>query len=244
MATYIDDLLYRSKAKSFEDYIVLFDKVLPGYPGLLFTPQYIESIRGLPPKLLRLTSKALNLRGVELEAEEALEDPSKKLFGLIQKIHSGMIFFDVPEPVIQRLFPKDRPDPKNTSASELRMMLERISDAFEGVLNGHEIERLKREEVQEVLNSRVELVQVEKTAENAALKARTEIISCVREMDNAISFLSHLSRAENVLQPGIYRALFPVPITSKSSQQKEDSTENKDKNTDPLIDGLGVGGSV
>ena len=226
MATHIGEKGYRIKRVDFEKLLEKAEKVAAAFPNLLYIPLHLEHMGTLPIKMGELLTSARTLRGDEVRAEKELTDPTEEMYTVTRQIHAGLIYLGVADDIIEEIFSTGRPDPLNTPPEQVKILLEHIDAAFEGRLKDHEIALQKGPTVKQLLEERTELIERERVAEKAVLTARRKLVECSREMDRAHSVLVHLSRADNINNKGVYRALFPLKKESKPDESTIDTTDN------------------
>ena len=221
MATYINDRFYRKKSVELERRLRRFEDISKRFPDLRFVPPFLEESKALSGKFQQALIQFLKFRSDELIAEKNLKKPTDELAEVIHEIYSGMIFFGVEDSVVQKIFIKGLPEPKNTNPAELEMILERIFHVFQRDMKGHSIEEVKGAKVERILSERSRWFKAQALAEIEALKARKKVVKCYDEMRHVIRIMAHLVRADNVLNPGVYRVFFPHPKTRKSSAEEK-----------------------
>ena len=244
MATYFDEKGYRAKSTGFQKRVINWTKIANMFDGLEYVIRQLEKMAILSTSMADLIILTMKLRSEELKAEKELASPTDEMYDFTRKVYGGLIYHGVDDATIQQIFMRGRPDPLNTPPEQVQILLQAIKSAFGDVLMDHPIALEKGPDLERLLAARMEMVEAERAAENATLKARAELIECGHQMDNAITILKYLSRADNVNVDGIYRALFPLPKESKPA-----STETTEPVTTPdevLVDeeDIIVGGSA
>lgn len=210
MATFIDDRLYREQIRTFRLRLRAWERKAKKYAKARYLGTQLELMKKLPPQLEAKLNEAVALRAQEMEYEKKLENPTQEMYAVLQSVYGGMLFMNVSESIVFRVFPKGRPDPLNVPAGEVELVLKRCLGVLQEDLKEHILAKEKGAIIQKLVDERDTLVNKESDTETAALKARSELVALSAQLDDEENILRHLARADNVLLPGLYRDLFPV----------------------------------
>lgn len=221
MPTFIDDELYRRQVRQYRSRLKSYRRKADKYPTLRFVPDQLSRMEALPNQFENKLTQALDLRAKELQAEQALDNPTDEMYNLLSRVYGGMTFYGMDEATVQRLFPKGRPDAANTPAGEVETLLKRCNDLLSGELKSHELAVKLGPEVAKLAVDRANLVKNESKAEEATLQARGEVVALSQAMKNEESALWHLARADHLFTPGVFRDLFPAGTRPEAEAEGE-----------------------
>ncbi len=184
-------------------------KVLRLYNDARFVSDYVDEVGQLIDVVEERLQELVRLSKLEDDAGMALEN-SFELYKSMRRIYGAMLLYDVPDDLRRAMFPRGLPKATRIPVETLRVVGNRLVREKDGALADCKKLHPLLDEIRFHLEDSRGLAATEVSIGTEVTMAKNLLDQANSNLDSAFSVMFHLAKADNCLNPGIYRAVYPL----------------------------------
>ncbi len=201
--------LYTKKIEATRNRLARVRKVLRYYPDARFVADYVDEVQQLVDVVEERLQDVLRLTKLEEEAGVAL-DNTQELYKSMRRIYGALLLYNVPDELRRSLFPRGLPKKTRIPVETLRVVGKQLVAERDGSLTKYKDIHPLIDEIRFHLEDSLSVAAAEVSVGSEAALAKTVLDQANANLDSAVSVMFHLAKADNVLNPGFYRKMYPI----------------------------------